>query len=82
MKRDLGDAVPLGRGPPEGELRRHVGKRCLQIGAVPGPQSVPFLNDPREHSRIQPVRNRRLGARRGAHDDLRVRDLLSRFRSR
>src|SRR2546422_3647480 len=70
MERDLGDVVTPGRRPPERELRRNVGEGGLQIGAVPGPRSVPLLDDAREHARIQPGRNRCLGIHRNAHDGL------------
>src|SRR5437762_6191976 len=67
MQRKLGDVVTPGRRPPERELRRNVGERCPQVGTVPGPRSVSFLDDPREHPRIQPGRNRCLGFHRNAH---------------
>ena len=66
MQRDLGDVVPPVRRPPEREIGCDIRESGFQIGTVPRPVSISFI----QHPRLQPSQ-RRLLSRRRAHCVLR-----------
>ena len=56
MNGDLGDAVALGRRPPEREIAADVFDGGLQVRTVPGAGTIALLQRPRQHAR-RPARS-------------------------